>query len=266
MFWCMPPGSKCEWVHLIPFVEHYNSTYNTDFRLKQCLDVAGHTKQPEVLLESSSGEQMVIERKSIVWPADYFKYHRSEHDFSEAVQEQLTSHFRDDLYVLEVNTSALRGSKAQIQNMAKNIAQQVLSNSVEARNTGLRGTSPFPWSFHRLPTYLRDGDEPEVGVGVYIYGGIGEETLVSPTGYQAALAGISSQLKDILHETTLKFSTYQHCLRVLVLTFYGDLPLEEDCFEVVKQTQLPDTVDQVWVTKPCWVSENQWEPSFERLT
>ncbi|MFP4029618.1 MAG: hypothetical protein ACLFWL_17705 [Candidatus Brocadiia bacterium] len=67
---------RCEWRFIRKFVELYNEEKETAYRREVCLDVRNaDRKEPEVLLEGSDGGQMVIERKSVVWPCDYIENH-----------------------------------------------------------------------------------------------------------------------------------------------------------------------------------------------
>ena len=78
------PG-KCEWRGgaLDAFVKHYNEMSGTKYlALIKCLYVVRISgvapKEPEVLLtDMSASTQMVIERKSVVWPKSYLYQHRA---------------------------------------------------------------------------------------------------------------------------------------------------------------------------------------------
>jgi hypothetical protein len=85
---------KCEWFEggLHAFVSHYNRERGTAFSLTECLDILtigpAAPKQPEVLLtDKLSGRQMVIERKSVVWPLDYIRNEENFHLFAELICE-----------------------------------------------------------------------------------------------------------------------------------------------------------------------------------
>lgn len=153
MFRCLPPNGKCEWANLREFVRHFNATHGSTYNLSKCLDVSDSSRsQPEVLLEAEGKVAMVIERKVIVWPPDYLKYHRWEDWFMHLVAERLSSDFGDGLFVVEVPTTAVRGSKGGIRQYADRIAGQVLANKKLAlRPRGIGGRSPIPWRFRPVP-------------------------------------------------------------------------------------------------------------------
>ena len=73
MHWDCMPSSKCEPLHLRPFIRFYNRTNNTNYVLKECLDVKDRSsKQPEALYidKNCQKPRLVVERKAIVWPKD----------------------------------------------------------------------------------------------------------------------------------------------------------------------------------------------------
>ncbi len=84
---------KCEWLEggLDKFVSHYNRECGTSYAHTECLDIVrtgGATeKKPEALVtDGKNGKQMVIERKSVVWPPEYIPRHNNEHDFAEQIR------------------------------------------------------------------------------------------------------------------------------------------------------------------------------------
>lgn len=82
---------KCEWRGgLEEFVSHYNRENGTNDARAECLDIlrtGGRTaRKPEVLVtDASTSKQMVVERKSVVWPESYLLRHQNEHDFGSAI-------------------------------------------------------------------------------------------------------------------------------------------------------------------------------------
>ena len=57
-------------------------------------------------------------------------------------------------------------------------------------------------------------------------------------------------------------------MKVVVLEFCGDtsmLLLEEDIRRIVKEGDLPPSVDQVWLGYPEWVSNSQTDVGYERI-
>lgn len=268
MFWCLPPNGKCEWANLREFVRHFNETHGSTYSLSRCLDVSDSSRsQPEVLLEAEGEVAMVIERKVIVWPPDYLKYHRWEDWFMRLAAEGLSSHFADGLFVLEVPTTAIRGSKGQIRQNADRIVGQVLANKdLALRRHGIGGRSPIPWRFRPVLDFERDATMPKKGVGVILIGD-SLDGQITPEKLQVALNGVSTELARQLVASSRKFSSYEGCLRLVVLECYSDLLLlnDEDVGRLVVNANLPTNVDQVWHAKPEWVSESDWQVVYERL-
>ncbi len=91
--------TKCEWTFLTSFVAQYNKEHKTDFQRFRCLDVElRNTAQPEVLLvDSSNGNTMVIERKSIVWPSIYIADHKAWHRKAERLAKANNGYFEEFL-------------------------------------------------------------------------------------------------------------------------------------------------------------------------
>ena len=75
VFSCFPPQTDCEWANLRDFVIRFNQDHGTKYDKKECLDKDTTRKQPEVLLKAPGERDIVIECKSVVWPADYFRNH-----------------------------------------------------------------------------------------------------------------------------------------------------------------------------------------------
>jgi len=265
MFWCLPPSGKCEWANLKEFARQFNEQYGSEYRLSRCLDVSDNSRpQPEVLLEAPGEIPMVIERKAVVWPPDYFKYHRTEHEFRDLFLHQISGQFDGDLYALRVQADSLRGNKQQVQEWAMIIAREVLQNRTVILTGGhLRRSSPFPWSFGRYPEFLRDESTPEAGVGVDIVGPLSDDFDVA--NYQAQIDGAMRQLNKVLSTTTGKFAGYSGSLKIVVLEFYGDFLSEETAKELVAQAEVPAVVDQVWVARPDWVSPFDWQIAYDRV-
>lgn len=261
MFWCLPPSGKCEWSNLRKFAEQFNDAFSTKYRLSKCLDISDSSKpQPEVLLESVGDKCMVIERKAIVWPRNYLKYHRSEHDFSDSFTPQVSPLFQDDTYLLEISTKHLRGNKAYLQDLAKQIAKMVIAQQAQIMETGATYSSrPIRWRFRQVQEHERDSDTPEKGVGIaWLSENKNDEA-------EKAQQGISVIIDDFLNEASLKFTDYPDCLRILVLEAYGDLNEDNVVEQSVQKAVLPQNVDQIWLAEPTWISDIDFEVAYRQV-
>lgn len=116
--------SKCEWRFLESFVRQLNAEAGTDYERLVCPDVADSTRpQPEVLLRDGiTAEEMVIERKSIVWPSDYIAEHKQWHARAEEalavsgaqVYEETISEETEPEDILRARNEALAGFSAEL--------------------------------------------------------------------------------------------------------------------------------------------------------
>ena len=268
MFWCSPPKSKCEWSRLRPFVEEYNRTYGTSYYLEACLDVANReTPEPEWLLKSRvKGERpMVIEHKSVVWPNKHLANHSNEHVIADRVRGFLKGPYGDSLHLLTLKANDLKGQRQEtVRQWADEIAGAILANEDRARSLGgIRALEPIPWRFRPLPPRERHDDAPRAGVEVQIEGEwIGlSRSCDSSEDLATAMVGFAHALQGVAHQCVPKFEKYGHCIRLLLLQFYGEdsLWMEEDAKEIIRSAHLPISIDQVWLGEPEWVSEDDYE-------
>jgi len=269
--WCLPPDGKCEWANLRNFVEDFNTKYKATYRLVKCLDVWDSSQpQPEVLLDGNGDKPMVIERKAIVWPYDYFKYHRTEHDFAEGIYAKLNPHFTEGAYALEVNASSLRGNKAQINKMCDNITDAIIKNKNQARTVGIQSKTPIPWIFRPISKDECDDNIPQNGVGVITIGNsIFDDDITNFKNIkQKTISEVSNKLDELLLACEKKFSQYTDCLKIVVLEFYGtqaEILDDEDVIRIITEVHMPSAIDQVWVARPEWISEYDWKITFDRV-
>lgn len=270
MFWpCLPRKSKCEWSILRQFIAHYNTTFGSDFHLVKCLDVQDSTtKQPEVLLKDGRGTMMVVERKSIM-PNDYGKYHKLGHTFTDEFSKLCSTLGFDvlnDVYVLWVSVHDLPTDVYAVRDVAAKIAETVISSKDQiTKSRAIVHKVPIPWRFGRLPECERNEDTPQSGVGVFVYES--EPDGFDLDAYDDARHEIQAQLERQLKSAEAKFVRYDDSIRVVVLEFYGDLGLilDEYVYKIIADTQIPAPIDQVWICRPEWVSEHDYEPRYEHL-
>lgn len=271
MFHCLPSDNKCEWAKLKGFVKQFNETFNTDYTLAECLDVVDrNTKQPEILLKSPNHKSMVIEHKVLVWPKDYLKFHRTEHEFKDFFFERFDSQlFHDSLYWLELNPRQLRGTKQKIKQIAYQIADTVVKNRERiGKAGGVKSSAPIKWIFREISRdEVIDEDAPVAGVGIQF---------IEPSSYydedfeeqvQEAKKGIVSQLKKKLRNTSLKFQGYADCLKVLVIEMHGntELFMSHEVEELMKVVKIPSNIDQIWSTDMSFISESRYEVVYHQI-
>ena len=170
MFCCLPPQTKCEWIHIKDFVEQYNEKNDKSYAWKACLDVIERrVKAPEVLLEADGQTSIVIERKVIASPPNYFSDHHKEHHLLTTIARLLDSQFGDSLYQLKVNEKSLKGrTKRQVETYADQIAQILMINEPQVKvGQAMAKDDPIPWRFRELSPIERDETMPESGIGIW---------------------------------------------------------------------------------------------------
>ena len=130
--------TKCEWKFLAPFVEQFNKQHGTEYQHKRCLDIDKElrkTPQPEVLVEDGcSGQKMVIERKSIVWPEDHIKCHKGWHHKSEMHAKLQGGYYEESFVVEQEPAEILQAREAALRGFTQAYLNELPSVSKKFRN------------------------------------------------------------------------------------------------------------------------------------
>lgn len=275
IFSCFPPEGKCEWDYLRDFVAQFNAIYGTAYTRSKCLDVENSTgKEPELLLEApGERKSVVIERKSVVWPRNYFSDHHNEHYLFDHFMSKLYLHgnpFKDSVYHLIFSAEDLKGKgKKEVNSYAEQIAHVVLSYQPNAKSRrGIRSHEPIPWRFCPLSPQERDETVPETGIDYLAYDPF--EMPGSSETFQRiemARAGYAQEFERLSEDAAKKFAKYADCvyMKLLLVQFYGDglsVP-DEAVTEIIQSAQLPEMIDQVWLAHQKWVSLNDYEIAWE---
>jgi hypothetical protein len=80
-----------------------------------------------------------------------------------------------------------------------------------------------------------------------------------------AIAGTAAAMERELAEAATKFIGYEAARKVVLLDFYGNELSEEDIPPLLERIVLPQVINEIWMTKQVWVSEDDFEIGFERL-
>lgn len=245
--------SKCEWLNgLQAFAVQFNEKFGKDYSLSECLDISGdkNRKQPEVLLEFSGHQPMVIERKRIVYPPDYYQKHRIFHDFwnhfRASYYKKLEPQLQKDIYEICIShdslcTYAKRGGLAKV---SSSIVEHII-NQIETLNISdvISSDVPIPWSFYRVI----DSDlSNETGLRIFCQ--INIERSISDL--ENAKEGIGNQFSKQLSEANEKFQGYEDCLKVLILEICGNIfsmPSFEDILSIINAANISPSIDQIWL-------------------
>lgn len=267
----MPSNNKCEWEELKYFVSEFNKVNSTHYTLSKCLDVSNRSsKQPEVLLECTDLPSVVIERKSVVWPPDFLSDHSKLHLLGDILHSRLSAIFDDGLYQLQLNESAFRViKKKQIIKFADKIIKSILSQEtyVKAENV-IRYRTPFPWVFRRLNFNEIDEDTPNKGICVLSMSS--SDFLDDPEIFQQSLnearSGFSDAFLKAAQNANKKFYEYPTARKLFLVQFHGDSQfiLDEDLLKIIKNTELPDQIHEVWYASHNWINEYDFDIFWKR--
>jgi hypothetical protein len=257
---------KCEWRGgLAKFVSHYNHENGTNYVRTECLDIertGGQTKpKPEVLVtDAARSAQMVIERKSVVWPHNYILRQQNEQDFANVIWQQTKGQFRDDCYELTVSAEELGRADSRA---VKQIALEIgfVLAGVNSSSTPVRSSTPVPWHFDRANNYDDSGTRKGI---VVVHEGRMMATF-EDFNRDEAIAGTAAAMERELAEAATKFIGYEAARKVVLLDFYGNELSEEDIPPLLERIVLPQVINEIWMTKQVWVSEDDFEIGFERL-
>ena len=262
MFPCLPPQGKCEWRHLQGFMQRFNALYGKSYTRSQCLDVEiRDSPQPELLLEAPGERPIVVEHKSVVWPRQILAAHSNGHHFGDHVLDLLRDAFNDSTYELTVLDESLHGkSKKEVAQIGDQIADTILSNQSAAKlPSGIAGKLPIRWGFRPVLHFENDPAYPKSGVVVIFWGRF--QAFWSPvddTESVAAKNGFADEFLRSANAAVGKFAAYGHCLKLLLVQFYGDnwLVSDDDIVEIIQSANLPEAIDQVWLGLPAWISDD----------
>ena len=228
------------------FVSHYNRENRTNYALAECLDIlrtGGRTEpKPEVLVtDASRSRQMVVERKSVVWPPDYILRHQIEHDFANVIWQQTKDRFQDDCYELTVSAEELgKLDSRSVKQIALEIGSVLVGNP---SSMPIRSLTPVPWHFHRANTY----DDSGTRKGIVV---IHEDPMMALEDFNRddAVVGTAAAMERELAEATPKFSGYEAARKVVLLDFYGNELCDEDVPLLLERISLPQAIDEIWMS------------------
>jgi hypothetical protein len=255
---------KCEWIGggLERFVAHYNRECGTAYAHSQCLDVVkiggNPRKEPEVLLtdEKTSG-QMVIESKSVVWPPHYILRHENEHAFADTIWEVTKGCYVGGCWELVVSGKEMdRLDNRPVRKIARSIGSSLVS--LKSSDQPVRSLSPVNWVFRKAGGH-EHGEHR--GIVVSYQDGMSPEDFCN----DEAKAGTASAIQDAVVAAAAKFEKYQHVRRVVLLDFYGRDLDEEDIPPLMTGIEIPETVDEIWMSRRDWVSAEDFEIGYQRL-
>lgn len=256
-------NSKCEWLDggLRDFADQFNKAFCTNYDLSKCLDRSDSKtktndktrKQPEVLLESPGHQPMVIERKKIVYPRDYYEKHRIFHLFFDCFrvlyEERLEPRLPKAIYEIRTHEKALSNyTKRQLRGLSEQIVEHISSHiETFTASDEICSNSPISWCFGKFQPEPADSFESGLKIHIRI------NSCFSPSVLAKAEEEIKNELARHLPAIDEKFQDYPSCLKVLILEICGNgssLPLFDEIVEIVNTSDIPPSIDQIWLAEP----------------
>ena len=264
---CVPQSGGCERRFLDPFVQYLNEAFGTAYVFGECLDVLDHTKpQPEALyVDAVRNRRLVIERKSISWPADFPHRHGNDHFVANVFAEKLKEYqFEGGLYEISL-PMLIKGTQRELRPLVEAAAKKIISARrlvAEGAILQERATEQWWWSFRKVPEWDKEDGHPNEGLKFSWKGRIMQlGDYVDPTDLPRELVNC---LDNIFNGCVKKFRSYSEAQRVLLLAPHGDL-LYQDAnwwMTVFHDHPPPSEIGQIWSA----MFDDEWDGwIFEQL-
>jgi hypothetical protein len=262
---CLPESGGCERQRTDPFVHHLNELEGKHFAHEICLDrVYRNSPQPEALyIDTATAEQLVIERKTLVWPRDYPARHKNDHLVADLLLKGLKELTSNAPYTIELEVG-LVGQRDDLTAFAHHITTVIRESFhavergqlIDVAQVGRR------WKFFREKPAWRDGDNvPETRLVVRWYP---EETLdLASAPPEELLADIARLFASCIQ----KFQAYLHARRILLIDQHGDLQYLGDFWweRVFKALPPPSGIPEIWMGTHDWITDCEQDWIFEQL-
>jgi hypothetical protein len=263
---CLPESGGCERHRTEPFAHHLNELEGKHFSHATCLDrVYRNSPQPEILyIDPGTAEQLVIERKTLVWPLDYAERHKAYHDIADYVLSELGELTTDASYALMLQSDIAIG-RQELKDLARAIVAQVKAQITAVRRGDVIGSVKRgqAWRFSLEASEERTDFSPPKGLIIrwpQRLPGFFYNPHQLPTRLEA-------EIGKCLQACARKFSEYVHHRRVLLLDQYGELRHVDAWWwaRVFARIAPPKEISEIWLATFDWITE--WDQTwiFERL-
>ena len=244
---CLPTTGKCEWLDLRHFVERYNQVNQASFERTACLDVENRTcPMPEILCtDQRTQAKLLVERKVLTWPPNYFVQHESLHRFFEDVHRGLGPAIRSGRYELTIEEPHLDGKETRTR-LARDLAVEIGKQELPLELSSIHGDQPFPWVLRHQSSSERDEEEPGMGLGIRVDQAV-DTSIENP---QAVSTELRDQIQGALESAARKFNRAPSGRKVLLLqlipTSLG-IQLDQKWWtEYLKLVPIPTEIDEIW--------------------
>jgi len=261
---CMPESGGCERHRTDPFVNHLNEVIGSQFSHSACLDrMHRNLPQPEALYSDlGNGAELVIERKTVVWPLDYAARHCNDHFIAEALSEALREVAEGRALSIHLEPAPLM-PRADLSAWAREIAGSVnaeIDAVFAGRNIGSRSAGRR-WSCLLDPEERQACDEPQTGL---IVRWTQPDGLLSPNCLPEDLA---DHIQKLLESTVEKFRSYPRARGILLLDPYGAIRYTGDWWwsRAFAAVPVPGEITEVWLATYDWLTDFDQGWIFERV-
>lgn len=254
-------------------METYNRVNGTTYKLARVLDRTGSQPQPEAAyIDERLNAEVVVEHKTIVWPPDHFKLHRSEHSVSRTIECMITPFLAPGRPYRLTFRDRMRGTTAELHDFAEAVGRYICEH-IDRVNDGrmLRSRRVGrEWSFHAESAHERDYDEPSTGLATVFSG-----AWRSFEELDNWRDGMPEMLARVLHRVESKFVSYSESRRILVIDPHGEtrfLPNSE-WSALLATVDVPQSIDEIWLSfhdyvtdlRCGWLHQSIWPMPGEQL-
>jgi hypothetical protein len=262
---CLPDSGGCERQRTDPFVSYLSELEGKHFSHEKCLDrIYRNSPQPEALyIDTDTTEQLVIERKTLVWPRDYPSRHKNDHFVAHLLIEGLKDLTNNAPYTIELEAGLL-GRRDDLAAFGNHITTVVRGRFPEVERGGIIGEaqSGHRWRFFRgNSVWRREDGQPEKGL--VVEWSLDERLdLVS-----APPSELLAEVSRLFESCVQKFQAYLHARRILLIDQYGDLRYLGDFWwkQVLEVLPVPSEIPEVWMATYDWITDWEEDWIFEKL-
>ena len=261
---CLPESGGCERHRTDPFVSHLNKLESTQFIHQACLDVLDRASpQPEALYsDGSTGADLVVERKTIVWPPDYAARHRNDHFIAELLSEKLRDLAHGQPLTIHLD-QAPRMPVVELSSFASEVAASIRASMSSILGGHVVGANlnGGRWSCSFDAEERAASDEP--ATGLIIRWTYPDET---PNTEQLP-AELVDAVHSVLASTVEKFRNYAHARGILLLDPHGAIRYTGEWWwaAVFAVAPVPASITEVWLASYNWVTDHEQGWIFERI-
>jgi hypothetical protein len=261
---CLPESGGCERHRTDPFVAYLNKLEGAEFIHQACLDVLYRSSpQPEALYsDCSTGAEIVIERKTVVWPQDYAVHHQNDHLIADSLSEKLRDLAHGQPLTVHLD-QAPRMRRTELSSFAHEVAESIRASMTSILEGNVIGSNldGGRWSCCLDPEQRAAADEP--ATGLIIRWTYPDET---PNTEQLP-AELVDKVRGVFASTVIKFRNYAHARGILLLDPHGSIRYTGEWWwsGVFAVAPVPSSIADVWLAQYNWVTEHEQGWIFERI-